>query len=87
MVAFNRLVIAGNLVSKPEIKETPSGIPVAKFSIAINTKYKNNKGEIKIADKIKIAHCVTEEKADFEILDLKTMINDLVKFIKDSNSI
>lgn len=45
MVAFNRIVIAGNLTTKPEIRKTPSGIPVAKFAVAINTTYKNNQGD------------------------------------------
>lgn len=49
--------------------------------------YKDSKGKKKTADKVKVAHSVVREPANLEILDLKLVINKLVRFIKDSNGI
>ncbi len=46
MVAFNRVILAGNLVRDPEIRYLPSGLSVTSFGIAINSRYKSN-NEIK----------------------------------------
>lgn len=42
MVTFNRVILAGNLVRDPEIRYLPSGLPVANFSIAVNSRYRQN---------------------------------------------
>ena len=42
MVAFNRVILAGNLVRDPEIRYLPSGLPVANFAIAVNSRYRQN---------------------------------------------
>ncbi len=42
MVAFNRVILAGNLVRDPEIRYLPSGLPVVNFSIAVNSRYRQN---------------------------------------------
>lgn len=42
MVTFNRVILAGNLVRDPEIRYLPSGTPVANFSIAVNSRYRQN---------------------------------------------
>ena len=36
MVAFNRVVLAGNLTRDPELRFTQSGVPVANFGLAVN---------------------------------------------------
>jgi single-strand DNA-binding protein len=36
MVAFNRVILAGNLTRDPELKFTQGGIPVCGFGIAVN---------------------------------------------------
>lgn len=46
MVTFNRVVLAGNLVRDPEIRYLPSGLPVASFPIAVNSRTKQG-GEVK----------------------------------------
>ncbi len=46
MVTFNRVILAGNLVRDPEIRYLPSGTPVTSFSVAVNSRYKQN-NEIK----------------------------------------
>ena len=35
-MAFNRVILVGNLVADPELKTTPNGISVTRFSIAVN---------------------------------------------------
>src|SRR3990170_1546167 len=42
MVTFNRVILAGNLVRDPEIRYLPYGTPVANFSIAVNSRYRQN---------------------------------------------
>jgi len=46
VVAFNRVILAGNLVRDPETRFTPAGVAVTGFSIAVNRRYKSN-NEIK----------------------------------------
>lgn len=43
--SINKVILVGNVGKDPEIKYTPSGVPVAKFSIATNEKYKDRSGE------------------------------------------
>jgi single-strand DNA-binding protein len=40
MANYNRVILAGNLTRDPELRYTPNGTAVAKFSIAVNRKYK-----------------------------------------------
>src|SRR4030067_2293865 len=42
MVAFNRVILAGNLVRDPEIRYLPSGLSVTSFAIAVNSRYRQN---------------------------------------------
>ncbi|HEY6770201.1 MAG TPA: single-stranded DNA-binding protein [Candidatus Sulfotelmatobacter sp.] len=39
------MILVGNVGADPEVKYTPSGIPVGKFSIATNERFKNKSGE------------------------------------------
>ena len=41
----NKVILVGNLGKDPEIKYTPSGVPVAKFSLATNERFKDKSGE------------------------------------------
>lgn len=43
--SVNKVILVGNLGKDPEIKYTPSGIPVAKFSLATNERFKDKQGE------------------------------------------
>jgi len=43
--SINKVILIGNLGKDPEVKYTPSGTPVAKFSLATNEKYKDKGGE------------------------------------------
>jgi len=43
--SVNKVILVGNLGKDPEIKYTPSGTPVAKFSLATNESYKDKAGQ------------------------------------------
>lgn len=38
-MAFNKVILVGNLVADPELKTTPSGTSVTRFSIAVNRRF------------------------------------------------
>jgi len=39
MVAFNRVILAGNLVRDPETRFIPTGTAVTEFTVAVNSRY------------------------------------------------
>ena len=41
-MAFNLVVLVGNLVADPELKTTTNGTPVCSFSIAVNRRFTQN---------------------------------------------
>jgi len=43
--SVNKVILIGNLGKDPEVKYTPSGTPVAKFSLATNERFKDKSGE------------------------------------------
>src|SRR5215475_777317 len=43
--SVNKVILIGNLGKDPEVKYTPSGTPVAKFSLATNESYKDKGGQ------------------------------------------
>ncbi len=43
--SVNKVILIGNLGKDPEVKYTPSGTPVAKFSLATNERYKDKDGQ------------------------------------------
>jgi|SRR5450432_1106593 len=43
--SVNKVILIGNLGKDPEVKFTPTGTPVAKFSLATNERYKDKAGE------------------------------------------
>jgi single-strand DNA-binding protein len=43
--SVNKVILVGNLGKDPEVKFTPSGVPVAKFSLATNERFKDKSGE------------------------------------------
>src|SRR3954467_12029212 len=44
MANINRVVLVGNLTRDPELRHTPSGTPVCKLRIAVNTRQKDQSG-------------------------------------------
>jgi single-strand DNA-binding protein len=45
--SVNKVILVGNLGKDPEVKYTPSGVPVAKLTLATNERYKDKSGEWK----------------------------------------
>lgn len=43
--SVNSVIILGNLTRDPELKQTPSGMSVCSFSLALNHSYKDQSGE------------------------------------------
>ncbi len=43
--SVNKVILVGNVGQDPEVKYTPSGIPVGKFSLATNERFKDKNGE------------------------------------------
>lgn len=43
--SINKVILVGNVGADPEVKYTPSGIPVGKFTLATNGRFKNKSGE------------------------------------------
>ena len=41
MASFNKVILIGNLVADPELKQTPSGVNVTSFRIAVGRKFKS----------------------------------------------
>ena len=41
---FQQLILVGNLGNDPEMRYTPSGVPVTTFSVAVNRKWTNQDG-------------------------------------------
>lgn len=47
---FNKVILGGRLTADPELKTTPSGIPVTTITIAVNRRFGGGKGEEQQAD-------------------------------------
>lgn len=65
--SLNQVTLLGNLTRDPELRQTPTGISVANFSLAMNRSYKDNAGEwqeatdyIDVAAWAKLAETVSE---------------------------
>jgi single-strand DNA-binding protein len=43
--SVNKVILVGNVGQDPEVKYTPSGIPVGEFSVATNERFKDRNGE------------------------------------------
>ncbi len=42
---MNRVVLVGRLTKDPDLRYTPSGVPVATFTLAVNRTFTNQQGE------------------------------------------
>ena len=42
MAAFNKVILIGNLTEDPELKQTPNGVSVTSFSLAVARKFNSN---------------------------------------------
>ncbi len=44
-MADNTVTLVGNITDDPELRFTPSGLPVANFTVAVNRRFKNSSGQ------------------------------------------
>ena len=42
---INRVVLVGRLTKDPNLRYTPSGVPVTRFTVAVNRTFTNQQGE------------------------------------------
>lgn len=42
MPSFNKVILVGNLTADPELKQTPSGVSVCRFGIAVQRRFSRN---------------------------------------------
>lgn len=42
---FNKVILGGRLTGDPELKQTPSGVPVTSFSVAVNRRFVSKTSE------------------------------------------
>ncbi|GHB99132.1 single-stranded DNA-binding protein [Cerasicoccus arenae] len=45
MASFNKVIIMGNLVAAPEMRVTPGGMSICKFTLAVNRQFTTKEGE------------------------------------------
>src|SRR5918999_3477435 len=45
MASDNTITLVGNVTDDPELRFTPSGLPVANFTVAVNRRFKNANGQ------------------------------------------
>lgn len=43
-MAFNKIILQGNLTADPEVKATPTGVSVCRFCVAVQRRYKSESG-------------------------------------------
>lgn len=51
---FNKVILGGRITADPELKSTPSGVPVTSFTVAVNRSYRGKNGEEPQADFINV---------------------------------
>ena len=44
-MAFNKVILVGNMTADPELKQTQGGASVSSFSIAVNRRFKGENGQ------------------------------------------
>jgi single-strand DNA-binding protein len=47
MASFNKVILMGNLTRDPEVRVTPTGLTICKFTVAVNRKFKGSDGQEK----------------------------------------
>ena len=44
-MAFNKVILVGNMTADPELKQTQGGLSICSFSIAVNRRFKSENGQ------------------------------------------
>jgi len=45
MASFNKVILMGNLVADPDMRVTPGGMSICKFTLAVNRQFTTKEGE------------------------------------------
>ncbi|MEO0793928.1 MAG: single-stranded DNA-binding protein [Verrucomicrobiota bacterium] len=45
MASFNKVILMGNMVADPEMRVTPGGMSICKFTLAVNRQFTTKEGE------------------------------------------
>lgn len=61
MASYNRVILMGNLTRDPELRYLPSNMPLCKFGLAINHRYKDKDGNQK--DEVCFVDCTAWGKS------------------------
>ena len=65
---LNKVVLAGHLTATPELRQTPNGVSVPSFSIAVNRRFsKNSDGNSAQNANVDFINCVAWSQ--FEVTD------------------
>ncbi len=72
---FQTIIIVGNVGRDPEMRYTPSGVPVTSFNMATNRQYNNSKGEM------------TKETTWFRITCWSKLAETVNDYIKKGNKV
>ena len=70
---MNKVILIGNLTRDPELSETPSGIAVCRFSIAVSRTYANSEG--------------TRETDFFNITVWRGLADNCSRYLKKGNKV
>ncbi len=63
---LNKVILAGRLTAEPELKQTPSGVMVLSFSIAVNRRYQPKTEDGNSNQQADFINCVAwRERAEF----------------------
>ncbi len=77
MASFNKVILIGNLTADPELKQTPNGISVCRFTLAVNRRYATRTGDTQ-----------PQQNADFiTVVAWKQNADFVVKFFKKGRPI
>ncbi|NCB38042.1 MAG: single-stranded DNA-binding protein [Erysipelotrichia bacterium] len=75
MVSLNRVLLAGNLVKDPELKETSNGRCLTVFPVAVDKHWRSNDGQ---------SH---KETAFFRIIVWNAIAENCVRYLKKGKSV
>lgn len=69
MASFNKVILIGNLTADPELKQTPNGVSVCRFTLAVNRRFvsRNNGGEANVQTADFITVVAWKQSAEFVV--------------------
>ena len=75
MVSVNRVILAGNLASDPQLKETSNGKAMTIFPVAVNKRWRNQAGESK------------KETAFFRIIVWNNIAENCARYLRKGGAV